>query len=229
MADGDAANAIGLAIMTGLEKVKDLWKQMNATRDMLASHITGGTHAASAITTGTIDEARIPVLTAAKIPSLDGAKITTGAIDVPSTIRAGSTLIGLAGLNVVSTAILQAVPGTGLSGWTSVVARNSDGTIGVAVSSARFKKNIKPAPHRNTLLAAQVVTFTYKKDIDPDETPQRGLIAEELHDLGLHEYVVYDAAGAPFSLRYELLVVDLLDIVQDHDRRLAALEQKGTA
>ena len=258
MADGDAsagtaASVAGMAVMTGIEKVRYAWRFINSTRDLIAAHITSGTHAASAInsgtlaearipaitdaskipnlnaskiTSGTLDEARIPAITdASKIPNLNGSKITAGNIDVPGTVRSGGTLISLGGVNVVSTAVLQAVPGTGLSGWTSVVARNSDGTIGVAVSSRRFKKNIKTAPRRLALLSARVVTFLYHKKVDPAQTLQRGLIAEELHELGLTEYVVYDAEGAPFSIRYELLAVDLLQLVQDHETRLERLEK----
>ena len=58
----------------------------------------------------------------------------------------------------------------------SQVVVNSNGKLGVATSSARFKEAIKPMDKASeAIFALKPVTFRYKKEIDPDATPQFGL------------------------------------------------------
>ena len=57
---------------------------------------------------------------------------------------------------------------------------NSNGKLGVATSSSRFKEAIKPMDKASeAILALKPVSFRYKQDIDPDGVPQFGLIAEK--------------------------------------------------
>lgn len=57
---------------------------------------------------------------------------------------------------------------------------NSNGKLGVATSSSRFKEAIKPMNKASeAILALKPVSFRYKQDIDPDGVPQFGLIAED--------------------------------------------------
>ncbi|MGI8957941.1 MAG: tail fiber domain-containing protein [Chthoniobacterales bacterium] len=63
----------------------------------------------------------------------------------------------------------------------STVVINSNGKLGVAASSARFKEAIKPMDKASeTILALRPVTFRYKKEIDSESTSQFGLVAEEV-------------------------------------------------
>lgn len=92
-------------------------------------------------------------------------------------------------------------------------------------SSARFKKEIKSlTPDKQAILAMRVVQFRYKVSVTQDQTVQTGLIAEELHELGLEWLVEYDESGAPYSVRYYRIALALLPVVQDHEARIAALE-----
>jgi hypothetical protein len=57
----------------------------------------------------------------------------------------------------------------------------SSGQLGTVVSAARFKTAIKPMDKASeAILALKPVTFRYKEDLDPDEIPQFGLVAEEV-------------------------------------------------
>ncbi len=112
-----------------------------------------------------------------------------------------------------------------LSGSYRNVYVNSNGTLGWVPSSRTVKKNITNwTPDRQAILAMQLVQFQYKVAIDPDGAIQHGLIAEQLDELGLHWLVDYGTTGTPEGVRYDLIGLALLSVVQDHEARLAALE-----
>ena len=59
------------------------------------------------------------------------------------------------------------ISGVAVTGSQVVV--NANGKLGVAASSARFKRGVKPMHQASeALLALQPVTFRYKDEIDPD-------------------------------------------------------------
>jgi hypothetical protein len=102
-----------------------------------------------------------------------------------------------------------------------------DGQFGYNLSSREFKLDIHDfAPDPATILALRLVTFRYIAAVelegDAAET-QIGLIAEEVHDLGLEWLVEYDN-GKPCGIKFHLVAMALLAVTQDHERRLAALE-----
>ena len=112
-----------------------------------------------------------------------------------------------------------------LGGSYHVCYANSDGLLGWVSSSRRNKENIEAATiDTDAILALQVVTFTYKKHIDPSGTVQHGLIAEDLHDAGLTWLVDYGDGDQPEGVRYDLLALALLPVMQSFDARLTALE-----
>jgi len=50
---------------------------------------------------------------------------------------------------------------------------DTDGHLGTTTSSARFKEAVKPMDKASeTILALKSVTFRYRKEIDPDRTPE---------------------------------------------------------
>ena len=53
-----------------------------------------------------------------------------------------------------------------------------------------------------------------------------GLIAEEVHDSGLTEFVEYDDDGKPDSLAYSNMVSLCIKAIQELEARLAILEAK---
>jgi hypothetical protein len=85
-----------------------------------------------------------------------------------------------------------AVPVTG----TGVVV-DSDGQLGVAASSQRFKDEIRPMDKASeAILALKPVTFRYKHEIDPKRIPQFGLVGEEVEKVN-PELVARDAKVNP--------------------------------
>ena len=73
------------------------------------------------------------------------------------------------------------------------------------------------------------MTFHYKKELDPDGTPQFGLVAEEVEKVN-PDLVVRDADGKPYTVRYEAVNAMLLNEflkehrkVQEQEKRIDAL------
>ena len=88
---------------------------------------------------------------------------------------------------------------------------DTNGQLGTAVSSARFKEAIKPMDKTSeTILALKPVTFRYKHDLDPEGVPQFGLVAEDVEKEN-PDLVARDEQGKPYSVRYEAVNAMLLN------------------
>jgi trimeric autotransporter adhesin len=94
---------------------------------------------------------------------------------------------------------------------------NADGLLGTVTSSARFKDEIKPMDKASeAILALKPVTFRYKTNIDPDRTPQFGLVAEDVACVN-PDLVVRDPTGQPYTVRYEAVNAMLLnEFLKEH-------------
>ena len=105
----------------------------------------------------------------------------------------------------------------------------SSGTISRSTSSLRYKNTVNDATHGLTeLLTLRPVT--YKGNNDGDKV-FGGLIAEEVHDAGLTEFVTYNDDNEPDALAYGNMVSLCIKAVQELSAenkaladRLAALE-----
>lgn len=87
-----------------------------------------------------------------------------------------------------------------------------------STSSRRYKTDLDHYTSPRTILDLKPRTYRDKAEAEADPDTARshvGLVAEEVHDLGLHEYVTYDSDGNPDAVRYDRLAVGLLGIVQD--------------
>ena len=60
------------------------------------------------------------------------------------------------------------------------------------------------------ILALKPVTFRYKKQIDPEGTPQFGLVAEDVEKIN-PDLVVHDADGEIYTVRYDAVNAMLLN------------------
>jgi hypothetical protein len=111
-----------------------------------------------------------------------------------------------------------------------VVFVNGAGQLGIAISSARFKDEIKSIDKASEgILALRPVTFRYKNEIDPDRTPQFGLVAEEVEKVN-PDLIIRDPDGKPYTVRYEAVNAMLLNeflkehkTVQELKKEIAAL------
>ena len=100
------------------------------------------------------------------------------------------------------------------------------GKLGTTTSSKRFKEDIKPMDKASEVFfALKPVTFRYKKEIDPEGTPQFGLVAEEVEKVN-PDLVVPDEEGKPYSVRYEQVNAMLLNEFLKEHRKME--EQEAT-
>ncbi|NEA50461.1 tail fiber domain-containing protein [Streptomyces sp. SID10815] len=103
-----------------------------------------------------------------------------------------------------------------------------DGTFARNTSSRRFKQSIRDidiAPEAVLALRPRVYDRRPKEDGGDYLRDEFGLIAEEVAET-LPEIVTRDEEGQIDALRYDLLGVALLSVVQDQERRIAALEAR---
>jgi len=145
-----------------------------------------------------------------------GGNLTTGDVNIDilnpgvaaesNTIRIGVTQ---------TRTFIAGIFGTNVSGSTVVV--NSDGQLGVAASSRRFKREIKPMDEASeAILALRPVTFHYKSD--NTNTPQFGLIAEEVAEAN-PDLVVRDENGEIYTVRYDQVNAMLLnEFLKEHKK-----------
>ena len=109
----------------------------------------------------------------------------------------------------------------------------SDGNVFRSTSSRKYKRDIQDATFGlSDVLALRPVTYKGKSEAD-GETVFGGLIAEEVHDAGLTQFVQYAEDGTPDALAYGNMVALCIKAIQelkaendDLKARLTALEAK---
>ena len=98
----------------------------------------------------------------------------------------------------------------------------SDGHVRRSTSSRKYKNTITDATHGLTeLLKLKSVTF---KGNDDGDTVFGGLIAEDVHDAGLTEFVQYNKDNEPDALAYGNMVALCVKAIQELTARVATLE-----
>ena len=147
-----------------------------------------------------------------------GYNVTTGSanIEIGNAGKASDSGVIRIGTNGNQTAtFIAGISGTTVSG--SAVIVNASGQLGVAPSSQRFKQDIHSMDDESSvLMALRPVTFKYKPDIDPQGTPQFGLVAEEVAKVD-SDLVVRDGKGQIFTVRYDAVNAMLLnEFLKEH-------------
>lgn len=103
------------------------------------------------------------------------------------------------------------------------------GMLSRSTSSRRYKRDIADAEvDPAAVLQMRARTWRDKAEVAADESTGKryvGFIAEELHDLGLGQFVDYDEDG-PESIQYDRLSVALLAAVKHLNERVTALEAR---
>jgi Chaperone of endosialidase len=155
-----------------------------------------------------------------------GASAGFNLTDGDFNIDIGAEVVGVAGeSNTIrignqgtqTATFIAGISGTAVVGDPVVV--DANGQLGTAMSSARFKTQIKPMDDSSTaILALKPVTFRYKQEIDPKGIPQFGLVAEEVEKVN-PDLVSRDRDGKPYTVRYEAVNAMLLnEFLKEHQK-----------
>jgi hypothetical protein len=148
-------------------------------------------------------------------------------IDGNGNVCIGATVTGEAGVSDTTyirnvNTLAQPIVG-GIDG---VTVRLSDGRLGHGVSSRRYKQDIKPMDKASdALYALKPVTFHYNKEIDPMQTLDFGLIAEEVAEVN-PELAVRDGEGKISNYRRDAVNAMLLNEFLKEHRKVQ--EQEAT-
>ena len=102
----------------------------------------------------------------------------------------------------------------------------SNGLLQRDTSSKRYKNTITDATHGLADLN-KLRSVTYKGNNDGD-TIFGGLIAEEVHDAGLTEFVDYDSDNQPDALKYGNMVSLCIKAIQELSAKVETLETEKT-
>jgi trimeric autotransporter adhesin len=131
--------------------------------------------------------------------------------------------IGTAGNQ--SNTFIAGISGVTVAGGVAVVI-DANGHLGTSTSSGRYKEAIKPMDKASeTILSLKPVTFRYKHELDPNDVPQFGLVAEEVEKVN-PDLVARDEQGKPYTVRYEAINAMLLNEFLKEHRRNQQQESK---
>ena len=156
-----------------------------------------------------------------------GNGVTTGSNNIDIGTSSAGAEIGKIRIGVQGTATETFIAGiwqTTTTGGAAVFVNNL-GKLGTATSSRRFKEEIADVgASSELLLALRPVSFRYRPEAlgtGPVERPlEFGLIAEEVAEV-FPELVIYDENGAPYTVRYHLLVPLLLaELQREHEENV---------
>lgn len=141
----------------------------------------------------------------------DGVGNDSGVIRIGA--AANQTAAFIAGIRNNPAPILNSMP----------VLIDSNGQLGVLLSSERFKKDVQSMDDSSaTILALNPVTFHYKTD--STNQPQFGLIAEQVAKVN-PDLVVRDDKGQIYSVRYDAVNAMLLnEFIKEH-RKVQEMEK----
>ncbi len=138
-------------------------------------------------------------------------------------------------MDAVSGMILSSPNGVHINHSTTGASANcfidpSDWRIWRSTSSQRYKQDIEDlAVDPDAVLRLRPRSWRDKAQVEQDaetETRYVGFIAEELHDVGLGAFVVYDDEDKPEAIAYDRLSAALVSLSQQQQRELDALKRQ---
>jgi hypothetical protein len=117
-------------------------------------------------------------------------------------------------------------PYNNTSGGTANLIVTSSGSLERATSSLKYKKNVEDYTKGLTeVMQLRPVTYESKNPREEGVT-FAGLIAEDIHELGLTEFVQYAEDGSPDALSYSNMVALLIKGMQEQQKQIEAQQQQ---
>ena len=157
-----------------------------------------------------------------------GSSSSTNAINVDNS--SGTELFYVRDDGALRTGSAAVSPYNNTAAVTANLFVNTDGTLLRATSSRRYKKDIVDARFGlSDLLNLRPVNYKgINSEVDGDIV-YGGLIAEEVHDAGLTEFVEYNKENQPDALRYQHMVSLCIKAIQEQQATIEALTARIAA
>lgn len=142
---------------------------------------------------------------------------------------AGVTTFSVRGDGAVAAGTAASSPYNLTIGTAANAVFNSDGYFYRSTSSRKYKTDIKDAEWGlPQVMQLRPVTYKGKNKADGDKV-YGGLIAEEVHELGLVEFVQYTDDGDPDALNYGNMVALAFKAIQEQQTIIEALKSRVEA
>lgn len=132
-------------------------------------------------------------------------------------------------MRITSTGAIVSLPTyDNSSGIAANLVVTSTGEFRRSTSSLKYKKDIQDAVHGLSELL-QLRPVTYKSKREGEDQTFGGFIAEEVHAVGLNEFVQYAEDGSPDALSYANMVSLCVKAIQELSAKNEALEARLSA
>ena len=151
-----------------------------------------------------------------------GASFAPGSYNISVGNATGSALVSALNINSSGWIYVPEVYSNTTANAANVYV-TSTGLLQRSTSSLRYKENIEPLAYGlNEVHKIKPVTFTSKGDDSGERFA--GLIAEDLEEQGLTEFVVYDDENKPDAIHYGNLVALAFKAIQELEEKVKTLE-----
>jgi uncharacterized coiled-coil protein SlyX len=145
-----------------------------------------------------------------------GANVTTGSFNVYIGTNVGGVAneVGHTYISNINSTVQPAVNG---ADWVTI--RLSDGLLGHTSSSRRYKEDIKSMDNASdALYRLKPVTYRYKREIDPSQNLDYGLVAEDVAKVD-PKLAIRDRNGQVEGVRYSAIYNMLLnEFLKEHKK-----------
>ena len=97
-------------------------------------------------------------------------------------------------------------------------------------SSRRYKRDIQAFDEDfSKILAVNARQYKMREGYGPPSASNYGYIAEELHDAGLNNLVIYDKKGRPDGIKYKKIVIYVNEVVKAQQKVIEELQAEVAA
>ena len=154
-----------------------------------------------------------------------GSSTSSGNTTIVAQNSAGTNLFYLRDDGSFNTGTAAASPYNNTYGNAANVYIGSDGFMGRSTSSLKYKENVKDySKGLDEVMQLRAVSYTSKNTKEEGQT-FAGLIAEEVHEIGLTEFVQYTEDGTPDALAYSNMIALLTKAIQEMNTKIIELEK----
>jgi len=219
--NGTTANqSFGIQILAGTSATDTAFRVLNGAQDTTYFRITG----AGNVGIGTASPSSL-----LQVGSVGNSTVRLGTSSTTNTSAtyafgawnsSGSDMLTVRGDGLITFPFV-------ISSWTTGNAANawlnpSTGDLYRSTSSIKYKQNIQNyTKGLAEVMQLRPVSYEGKHEVDAGKT-FAGLIAEDIHDLGLTEFVQYAEDGSPDALSYGNMVSLLTKAIQELNTKLDA-------